>query len=55
MLWWLMVGYLVITLTIMVCLLLMVAQHLWKLRKEKLQQVVTVADEGSEDVVMIEQ
>ncbi len=55
MLWWLMVGYLVVTLTIMTCLLLTIGQHLLKLRRAKFQQVATVADDGSERVAMIEQ
>ena len=55
MLWWLMVAYLAVNLAIMMCLLIMVVQHLLKLRRANRRQEVAVADEGIEPIAMIEQ
>ncbi len=48
MLWWLMMGYLAVTLTTMVLLLLMVARHVLTLRKTDPQNA-TIAEQEHRD------
>ena len=48
MLWWLMMGYLAVTLTTMICLLLMVARHVLNLRKANPRDV-TIAEQQHRD------